>query len=130
MLERQGAADNPRIIEYLATTSTPPEHMHDDTPWCSAFVNWCLTQVHIDGTGLANARSWLYWGLPLQLPRLGCVAVFSSARGPSAGHVGLYLADHKAATVTLLGGNQNNAVCRAAYPLSRLLGYRWPIIPL
>lgn len=127
VLELAGPADNPRIVEYLATTTIDDAHRHDATPWCSAFVNWCLREAGIAGTGLANARSWLYWGQPLQLPQLGCVAVFSSPRGPAAGHVGFYFSEYKSEHVLVLGGNQDNRVRRAAIERGRLLGYRWPI---
>jgi uncharacterized protein (TIGR02594 family) len=133
VLERVGHDDNPRIVEYLRTVQLPAAGLHDETPWCSAFVNWTITQAGMLGTNLANARSWLYWGQPLQVPRFGCIAVFSSTRGPASGHVGFYVSTHKAwrahgaTSFNLLGGNQDNRVSRKNYPQPRLLGFRWPI---
>jgi uncharacterized protein (TIGR02594 family) len=125
--EVQGAEDNPRIQEYFAAT-TLGGHVHDETAWCSAFVNWCMKRSGGTGTGRANARSWLGWGQELQVPKLGCIVVFSrDSAGPAAGHVSFFVsrvAQRK--TLRVLGGNQGNRVCVAEYPEDRVVGYRWP----
>lgn len=132
--EVAGAAAHPRVLEYLATTSLPATlRASDETAWCSAFVNWCVTKAGIKGTGLANARSWLGFGEQLMQPRVGCIAVFSrDSAGAASGHVAFYVGEsidlHGHHFVHVLGGNQSNSVCEALYPKSRLLGYRWPRI--
>ncbi len=121
--EIRGSDHNPRIIEYHATTTLAATT--DEVPWCSSFVNWCFKQVHTEGTRSAAARSWLRWGKSLTEPRKGCVVVFSSSRGPRSGHVGFFerlSGNH----IVVLGGNQANSVNLSSYPMSRLLGYRWP----
>lgn len=125
--ELPGKADNPRIVEYLKSTTleSVPQFLHDETPWCSSFVNWCFEAVGMRGTNKANARSWLEWGLPMILPQPGCVAVFSSARGPTAGHVAFYMSQTQL-QIHVFGGNQYNRVGLAPQPRPRLLGYRWP----
>lgn len=143
--ELGGAQDNPRIQEYLSTTTMGmTTRLHDETAWCSAFVNWCLTQAGIKGTRSAAARSWLAWGQPLPAPRFGCIVVFSRDNaGPTSGHVAFYAqalvqAQAKAGrsmpppktvpkSCIVLGGNQNNMVCAAPYAIARVLGYRWPL---
>lgn len=121
VLETPGAGDNPRVVEYLRTTTLPLAlASEDETPWCSAFVNWCMTRAGVKGTGSAAARSWLSWGHPLEEPRRGCVAVLSRDGG---GHVGFYLRT-VGSQIHLFGGNQNNMVGVRAYDRSRLLGYR------
>lgn len=123
-----GAGDNPRIIEYLKSTTlkTVPKLLHDETAWCSSFVNWCVTQAGLVGTNLANARSWLTWGQPLQVPRVGCIAVFSRPdAGPASGHVAFYERE-SSSDIYVFGGNQHNRVCLAPYPRARLISYRWP----
>jgi uncharacterized protein (TIGR02594 family) len=111
------------VVEYLRTTTLPDElASQDETPWCSAFVNWCVTHAALKGTGSAAARSWLSWGQPLDKPRRGCIAVLSRDGG---GHVGFYLRT-VGTQIHLLGGNQNNAVCTRSYDRARLLGYRVP----
>lgn len=127
--EETGPGDNPRIVEYLATT-TLGGGQHDEVAWCSAFANWCLKRAGMMGTGKANARSWLSWGQRLEAPKLGCVVVFSrDSAGPLSGHVGFYVSSsvkHPTTHVRVLGGNQNNRVQIADYARSRLLGCRWP----
>lgn len=115
---------NPRVTEYHGHTNIAG--YDDKASWCSSFVNWSLAQVGIAGTGSALARSWLDWGVPLQVPVPGCIAVLS--RGDPAGwkgHVGFFLrADTE--HVYLLGGNQLDTVREHFYSVDTVLGYRWP----
>jgi uncharacterized protein (TIGR02594 family) len=120
---RGKAHNNPRILAYHATVGHAKD---DETPWCSAFANWCMLQGGIRGSGRANARSWLTWGRHCaSRPTFGCVVIFS--RPPKAwnGHVAFYVGT-EAGKIVVLGGNQHDSVCVAAYPTARLLGYRWP----
>lgn len=122
--ELDKGAHNPRILQYHATTSLCATA--DEVPWCSAFVNWCLRAVGIDGTNSAAARSWLHWG-KISVPRPGAIVVMHSVRGEN--HVAFLLveaADH----FILLGGNQHDEVRKSRYIKSIWipLGYRWPNI--
>lgn len=125
--ERQGPADNPRIVEYLASTRLAPRFLHDETPWCAAFVCWCLEGAGVASTRSAGARSYLMWGEELDEPRLGCVVVLSREdnSNPHAGHVGFY-AGATAEGLLILGGNQANAVTVRRYSRARVLSCRWP----
>ncbi len=126
--EFPGDADNPRIIEYHATTTYGSKD--DEVSWCSAFVNWCLENVGIEGTDNVGARSWLNWGTTIKKPVPGCITVLWRESPDSwKGHVGFYLADHPTHSnyILLLGGNQGDSVCVAAYEKTRILGFRWPI---
>lgn len=124
--ERFGNADNPRVLEYLRTCTIPIGMLHDETPWCSAFVNWCVERAGLRGTRRANARSWLSWGAALEQPEYGCVVVFQ--RGTAyQGHVGFWMGESsRAGFIDVLGGNQANSVCVKPYDVERVLGYRWP----
>ena len=129
--EVPGMGNNPRVLEYLRATSGlgSAARSRDETPWCSAFVNWCLAQAGIPGTRSALARSWLDWGQPTEVPRQGCIVVFS--RDVKFGHVGFYLGEI-GTEIKVLGGNQHDAVTRIfqvsekLYPKANLLGYRIP----
>ncbi|MGE5249518.1 MAG: TIGR02594 family protein [Bacteroidota bacterium] len=129
--ETPGAGNNPRVVEYLKATSNlgAAARSRDETPWCSAFVNWCLKQAGIEGTRSALARSWLDWGEPVQTPRPGCIVVFSRER--IFGHVGFYLGESDAG-IKVLGGNQQDEatgiyqVSEKYYLKSALLGFRLP----
>ena len=125
--ETAGAAATPRILEYFGATRlrVPPEG--DETPWCAAFVGWCLERAGVAGTGKANARSYLDWGVPLMEARLGCVVVFSRGDNKAQGHVGFWVGETPGQDAALvLGGNQGNRVSVAPYPYVRVLGWRWP----
>lgn len=121
-----GPKHNPRVLEYLRTTSLGKWGAgRDETPWCSAFVNWCMTGAGIEGTNNAMARSWMAWGVELEEPREGCVVVFTRGAPPSA-HVSLY-SHTEDGRLMCLGGNQRNEVCVSPYSTGRVKGYRWPM---
>lgn len=121
--EIEGAKHNPRIVEYHKATSL--KATDDETPWCSAFANWCMQQAGIKGTGQANARSWLEWGRKLEKPVSGCIVVLKRTSSPTSGHVGFYL-ETQGDRIRVLGGNQSNSVKESFYPVSDVLGYRLP----
>lgn len=120
--EIAGEQDNQRILEYHKATALKASD--DETPWCSAFVNWVMQQVGVEGTRSAAARSWLTWGKEIKEPKAGCIAVLRRGSGWK-GHVGFVVGCHDD-TIALLGGNQGDAVSVAWYPTSKVLGYRWP----
>lgn len=121
--ETPGAGDTARIAEYLRTTTLPGSYAsNDETPWCSAFVNWCMIKAGHKGTNSAAARSWLDWGQPIDVPVAGCIAVLSREGGA---HVAFYVR-HQVADLWLLGGNQADRVCERAYAPGRLIGLRMP----
>lgn len=121
--EVPGSGDNPRVLEYHATTSLGARD--DSVAWCSSFVNWCMKQNDIARTESASARSWLNWGTRLDQPRKGCVVVLKRGPSPANGHVGFYVGDG-AGSIRVLGGNQSDQVKVSVFPSSMLLGYRWP----
>jgi uncharacterized protein (TIGR02594 family) len=121
--EVPGRDHNKRILDYHATTTLAAKQ--DDVAWCSSFVNWCFKQSMIKGTGLANARSWLDWGYPMDSPTPGCIVVLTRLGDPKLGHVGFFW-EMDYHTVTLLGGNQDNKVGFKKYAMCDVLGFRWP----
>lgn len=119
-----GAGNSARVLAYLASTDL--DHAMaatDETPWCSAFVNWCFEVSGSVGTNSAAARSWLGWGVGASVPKRGCVTVLSRDGG---GHVGFWVGQSPT-RVKLLGGNQGDQVCVAEYDASRVLGHRVPV---
>lgn len=115
-----------RILMYH--TATALKATDDETPWCSAFVNWCMEQSDIEGTHSALARSWLSWGVACspQHPPFGAVVIVKRGSLMWMGHVGFFVGWPSANTVRVLGGNQGDAVCFQNIPRSHVLGYRWP----
>jgi len=122
--EIEGSHHNPRILAYHQATSL--KAADDETPWCAAFVNWCLSEAHIVGTGKANARSFMTWGQAIALGKMrhGDIVIFERNK-PWQGHVGFVYAG-KPDSIQVLGGNQGDAVSLAWYPMRRLLGIRRP----
>lgn len=118
---------NPRIVDYHRGTNV--EGYDDKISWCSSFVNWCLGNAGIVGTGSALARSWLNWGDPLAKPRLGCVTVLWRESPDSwKGHVGFFIRQQEH-QVILLGGNQDGTVRELAYSDESVIAWRWPARP-
>ncbi|MEZ6933584.1 TIGR02594 family protein [Aeromonas sp. BC14] len=125
--EFPGDADNPRIVEYHSCTSYGSSD--DETPWCSSFANWCMKQCGIEGTHNVAAQSWLHWGKAIATPIEGAVTILWR-ESPSSwkGHVGFFIGEHPTNKdyILLLGGNQGDSVCVAAYEKKRVLGFRFP----
>lgn len=119
--EIPGEQDNVHVVEWLRDAGIL--HPHDEVAWCSAFVNACVREAGLVGTGKANARSWLRWGRELEHPEFGCVVVFSRPPDVANGHVAFYVGETHD-TIWTLGGNQGNRVCFAEYPRARVLSYR------
>jgi len=116
-------ANNARILEYHEKTNL--KATDDETPWCAAFVGWCLNEARIMGSNLANARSDTDWGQRSEA-RLGGIAVLWRGE-PNGwqGHVG-FLVGEGGGEIRLLGGNQRDSVSIEPYAANRLIGYRWP----
>ncbi len=124
--EREGTLDNPDIRAWLwrAGASIYGPDVHDEVPWCGAFVDNAAFVLELPRPSIAvRARSWLTVGRPVSLAdaRPGFdIAIFSRGAG---GHVAVFVhADH--GPIWVVGGNQANAVTFASYPLGRLIEIR------
>ncbi|MGH6921371.1 MAG: TIGR02594 family protein [Geminicoccaceae bacterium] len=113
---------NPRIESYHATTSGGAAQ--DSVPWCSSFVNYCITKSGLVGTNSKLARSWAQWGADSER-RPGSIVVLERGRPPH-GHVGFFVGrdDDR---IRLLGGNQGDRVSIASYEAARVIAVRWPV---
>jgi uncharacterized protein (TIGR02594 family) len=130
--EIAGARHEKRIVEMYRAAGHP-EIKDDETAWCAAYVNWCLSQAGIDGTGSLMARSFVKYGRGLHrtdtIPR-GAIAIWPRGAPPS-GHVNIVLHDD-GAYVWCIGGNQskagtNGAVTIGRYAKGQAVAYRWPL---
>lgn len=119
--ESHGAFHNARIVLYHAMTGM--RATDDETPWCASFACWCLEEAGIPSPRSARARDFLAWGRAIEDPVPGCIVVLD--RGDGRGHVGFYVGGDEH-VVYLLGGNQSDRVCVAAYERRRVHGYRMP----
>lgn len=115
--EIAGSRDNPRILQYHATTTLHAGH--DEVPWCSSFVNWTLEKAGYKGTDSAAAISWAHWGDKvngLGAAHEGDVVVIRNRRTGQE-HVGFF-AKGGNGQFTLLGGNQSDQVKYSTFSTS------------
>lgn len=117
--EIPGAKHNKRIVEYHSRTKLRAGD--DETPWCSSFVNWVLSECKYPTTQSASAKSWAKYGQSCK-PHAGCIVVLTRSGG---GHVGFYVRETDK-YVYILGGNQSNKVSIAGYAKERIIAYRLP----
>ena len=122
--EGAGAANSPTVLKYYEDAGHP-EVDHDDVAWCAAFVGAMLKRAGLPHSGSLAARSYLQWGKAVAKPYPGCVAVFRRGKGWQ-GHVAFYLSQGSKG-ITILGGNQGDAVSIIHMPPADLLGYREPV---
>ena len=122
--EGPGPADNPIIIEmYASVGHTHVEH--DSVAWCAAFVGHCLERAGIRSTRKLTSRSYLEWGIPIEVvdAQQGDIGVIPRGSSRWQGHV-FFIDRIEGHWVWGLGGNQNDAVSVKRYPVSKLLGVR------
>lgn len=123
--ERPGAEHDP-FIQWAHSLCKLGSDQPDEIAWCSSFANAIAFICGLPRSKSAAARSWLTVGTLIDLgsaePRNDVVVL---ARGAQTwqGHVGFY-AGHDATTVSVLGGNQGDAVNVTRYPRARVLGVR------
>jgi uncharacterized protein (TIGR02594 family) len=131
--EITGARHEKRILEMYRAAGHP-EIKDDETPWCAAYVNWCLSQAGIDGTGSLMARSFTKYGKGLHrtdtIPR-GAIAIWPRGKPPS-GHTNFVLLDDGSGYVWCIGANQSKAGTTGAvtigkYVKGQAVAYRWPL---
>lgn len=118
--EGVGDLDNPKVVAMYAEAGFPGIK-HDSVAWCAAAVGAWLHRAGIEGSGSLLALSYLKWGIPLDKPILGCIAVKKRVGG---GHVTLVVGAGQG-SVFCLGGNQNDSVSIADYNAS-VFSWRWP----
>ena len=122
--EGPGPEDNPVIIEMYASVGHDWVE-HDTVAWCAAFVGHCFERAGIRSTRKLTARSYLDWGIPIEITdaQQGDIGVIPRGRSNWQGHV-FFIDRIEGAWVWGLGGNQSDAVNIKRYPVSKLLGVR------
>ena len=126
--EIEGNEDNKTILQYAAEAGHTWVS-HDETPWCSIFVDWATMRAGVERSHSARAIDWLKVGKLTTTPQTGDIAVFKRGNDPKAGHVGIYIAEevdgHQKPTgyIYILGGNQSNQVKISLFPVSDALGF-------
>ena len=108
--EGPGPANNPVILEMYATVGHDWVE-HDSVAWCAAFVGHCLEQAGIRSTRKLTARSYLDWGVPVDIAdaQPGDIGVIPRGSSSWQGHV-FFVDRIEGGWVWGLGGNQSDAV--------------------
>lgn len=119
--EFAGPMNNPRIAAYIRSVQSA-EVQEETIDWASAFVEWSLNQVGIDGPKDHNSFAWLNWGRTLKELEVGCIALLSPG---GLRHVGFFVSERDG-MITILGGNQDNKVSVRAYPKSQFHSCKMP----
>jgi uncharacterized protein (TIGR02594 family) len=126
--EVPGPDNNIRIMEYARFVELQWPDFSEDIDWSGLFVNYVLKKGGFDqfpSSPLLN-RDWARWGVALDQPKVGALAVLSPTGGTAAtGHVG-FVVGIEDNTLTILGGNQRDSVSVAKYAKSRTVALRLP----
>lgn len=112
-----GKGDNPMIMKWAKDTKQVAYFPNDETPWCGLFMAQLAYENGLPFPAIAvRASEWAKFGMPVKVPMLGDVLVFTRQGG---GHVGLYVGEDEVA-YHVLGGNQSNMVCITRIAKTRL----------
>ena len=114
---------NPLIVLFYVATKTKPDG--DVTPWCAAFVSWCIERVGLESKHSAASQAYLnfgteVWSVGGNLPGdaiEGDLCVFTNRFDPRRGHIAFFqrVADDKNKRIFVLGGNQTDSIKSSAY---------------
>ena len=126
--EVPGSGNNKRVLEYHASTTLDKNYDgKDSTSWCSSFANWVMEKQGIKGTNSAWARNWVSWGIALERPVYGCIAVYERNGPGGDSHVTFWVGENSNGKFDrCIGGNQADQVKESLYEKSTVLAYRWP----
>ena len=113
---------NPEILKYFSHTQlTGKDAQTDQTPWCAAYVNYCLEISGVLGTSSALAYSFKGYGTNLENnSTYGAIAIMNYS------HVGFVIGQDTKGRIILLGGNQSNAVNTSPNSSFDVLKYVYP----
>jgi uncharacterized protein (TIGR02594 family) len=96
----------------------------DETPWCAAFVGSCLEKTGFVSTRFESASSYRSWGVKLDHPEVGAIAVMAR---PGGAHVFFVVGRDAGGDIVGLGGNQQDEVRFDSFARGRIQAYRWPL---
>jgi uncharacterized protein (TIGR02594 family) len=129
--EVKGAVDNPQVMAMLKLDNDWPQN--DETPWCSAFVNYIAWLLRLPRSKDLRARSWINTGIPVGIDKaeVGFDIVVLTRAGDNSGpdvikapgHVGFFAGRNKD-SVLILGGNQGDQVSVLGFDPGRVLAVR------
>ncbi|OPH50862.1 TIGR02594 family protein [Vibrio campbellii] len=116
--EVPGAKANPRILEYFSASKFwGTDDSGGQNAWCGSFVAWVFKQHDIKPVKEAyRAKEWEAFGKSVTNPIHGALGIKTRRGG---GHVAFVVGKSPDGKyLYMLGGNQNNQVNIAKYPLT------------
>ncbi len=122
--ETRGKRHNQRVLKYHATTFG--KYKTDEVPWCGSYVSWVMLEAgyNVNIRYPERAKAWKKFGVKVDEPSLGTIAVKSRRKG---GHVCFVVGQSKDGRyLYCLGGNQNDAVTIGKYKRSVFTDFRLP----
>jgi uncharacterized protein (TIGR02594 family) len=132
--EIPGVNHNGKIVDMLRLDDI--SQATDETPWCSAFVNYVCWLQGLERSKSLSARSWLKIGREIDIESAApgnVIVVLKRGVGnqpgkevlQAPGHVGFFngLTDLRK-RISVLGGNQSDSVKISSFPLDLLLSCR------
>lgn len=129
--EIKGPKHNPRVLEFWKAIGQPI--YDDETPWCAAGIGCWLEEAGLRSTRSGLARSYgKGWGIELDGPALGAIAVKPRAGSTLYGHVTLVAGQTSDGQLACLGANQSDRVQISPYPVNAFsgasdCGFFWPM---
>jgi len=122
---------NPQIVDFFQLgTHFPLAKLTATTPWCAAFVSYCLHKAGMKSPLTANAAACALYGLPVvgEVQHGDVVVLAPGVQGAgTSGHVGFYLQPLNAHAFWLYSGNCANTVKASVYQLDRVVAWRRPV---
>jgi len=125
--EIKGTKHNPFIVGIWSAVGAG-WFKDDETPWCAGFVAWSLKQAGkpiLGPSKVAGAKNWAEYGVKINAPAYGCIAVKTRDGG---GHVGFVVGKDQHGNLMVLGGNQGDMVKISPFKKSDFFAFRWPSI--
>lgn len=127
--EIKGKEHNDTIVGWWEKLSLP--FRDDETPWCAGFMNRMVQKagLAIPKKYRAAALGWKWngFGVKLDGPALGAIAIMPRPGKPGSGHTTFVAGRDRKDNIQGLGGNQGNKVGINPYdPDKRKIEYYWP----
>ena len=134
ILEQPGSGRDHPLIQWWLSLCGFGLDVHDEVPWCSAFVNGIAWDLRLPRSKSAMARSWLDVGVSVAVLEAipGFDVVILKRGAPPNGHVGFFAGRTSLPTspasmmdgVRVLGGNQDNSISAKTFAQADVLGVR------
>jgi len=116
--------DNHLILAMIESCNPIDAPLHDEIPWCAAFMNFILKHANLPHTNSLAARSNLNIGSVVPSINEALVGNDIVVLKRTGGHHVGFFAGLEEDGVWILGGNQSNQVSLQKFRITDVLGVR------